>query len=210
MASINSRLPSASADVPEVGIFRKSPAETMRDFARSQQVDETQDYNTSSSSDLQKQNVNQTGEKTNKNASVGLNTNGSLPLMLNAAEPEMSDILPKMIPKRTDEEPGKQLQLKNQHLDLSQYLITDRPLLEFAKYFINRFDDQDDSNGSNCNSGEKRPTVNVDHAVIEDGNEKEKKTSKLKRLRSNLKEFKKRIVRPFTIFTACFSSKAEQ
>ncbi|ESO91007.1 hypothetical protein LOTGIDRAFT_163523 [Lottia gigantea] len=203
MAWINSRLP-ASSDVPEVGIFRKSPAETMRDFARSQQVDETQDYKTSSFSDLPKHHVNQAGDQTNKNGSVLLLTNGSLLLMLNAAEPEMPDILPKMFPKRTDEQLGKQLQQKSQHLDLSQYLIRDRPLMDFAKYFINRFDDQNDSNSSNGDPGEKRPTVNLDAIVEED-----KKPSKLKRLRSNLKEFKKRIVRPFTIFTACFSSKAE-
>ncbi|ESO86659.1 hypothetical protein LOTGIDRAFT_166931 [Lottia gigantea] len=199
MFTVISKFPPES-EVPEIGMFRRSPAEMMRDFARQNlQLDASRNDEPSSPGPATRHEEQE--RKGFGDGKSSVLTNGSLRLLQSAkTKTETSE----NVPAGSDDEREKKLQHKNLYLDLSQYVIPQKPVLDFSKYVINRpdltIDIKDESKDVM-----KVPDVHLD--ITEgNGNIKQKKPSRFQRLRRSLQDLKKRVARPFTLLTDCFNS----
>ncbi|ESO86658.1 hypothetical protein LOTGIDRAFT_166930 [Lottia gigantea] len=175
-------------------MFRRSPAEMMRDFARQNlQLDASRNEDPRSP-DLATRHEEQERKGFSDGKSSVL-TNGSLRL-LQSAKTETSE----NVPVGCDDELVRKLRQKNLYLDLSQYVIPPKLALDFSIYVINKPKVEGDS----IDNKNEFKVLDV-HSNMAEGNGsiKQKKPS---RLRRSLQDLKKRVARPFTLLTDCFNS----
>ncbi|ESO90213.1 hypothetical protein LOTGIDRAFT_175835 [Lottia gigantea] len=156
MFTIISKIPPES-EVPEVGMFRRSPAEMMRDFARQNLHLDASRNDEPSSGDPATRHVNVI-----RSEKSPVLTNGSLRLLQSTkTETETSE----NVPVGSDDDLVKKLRQKNLYLDLSQYVIPKKPAVDFSKYVINRPEVHSDSTDIKDESKDvmKVPDVHLDN-----------------------------------------------